>query len=821
MSLGLLSLTSSSASRVRTSLILFALAVLSTPAHGQGDWRLLDFGLETGFASAYEWPTAGSTFAFIDSLRGYYFPESELTPGSRTYYVTTDAGRTWSTTPNFVPTPQRMVDATFGISSSGWLTSNGGTSWQQIRPVLDQTFAYEGVDAIAGSTKHVAALSQPVEADSATGQIRPIGPNRLTLSTDGGVTWTSLDSMVVETIAGTNERKLELYDSTGFGDLPAPANMTDTFSVGWLQLYDMPDTNTAIVGALAFGRVNGQLQNHYYIGRLNLLQMTAAWTKLPFIGVVPTTTIMPSYVQFVTPQIGWAIQSITETIQGSPVPRFVFWRTVNGGQDWTQNAVPIWVDFGSLRFVNPRLGIALNAITTDGGVTWKQWAHPFEGGSFYASDSTHYFVANRFSLFARSTDAGRSWRRNESGAVPRALVGYDSVLVVGRSYRSILSSTDRGETWRDADLEGSVPPTMTTVWAMAIPDSVHVPKRVLGVATFISYDADTSLGVIESTDGGLTWIKKLDLAGIKSPSGSVLIDFTENAETQNTGYIATGRRLYASIDDGATWSLRDTTLFYQAIEAVDGSNIVQVNASGINTSTTSGTGWTRTQALPAARNRALGLRSFDPINVRSLFPDRQRRNVDWNLGVSTDGGNTWTMTEHAGAPLPLDGFLFWRDADTAYAVGRGATVQRSLDGGKSFTMLKDSSNEFRPLGGWIVSGIDDVNLYVAGAGDAIGLWALVAPPAAAPDDAATRLPVQMSGNVTGDRATLELALESPSRVTIDLVDVIGKTAFAESSDLAAGRHRIGLNVDELPVGMYMVRVSDGKRTTVLPLRVMR
>ena len=802
---------------VRTLSTALILLFVSNAALAQSSWRLLDLGLESGFKDAYEWPTAGSTLHFLDSLRGYYYPENELAPGVRSYYATTDGGVTWSTMPAYVPVPQRMLDATFGISSIGWLTRNGGTSWERVRPPLDPAFNYLGTSLVAAYPEYLVALSQPFETDATSGQLRPIGPGRLTTSTTGGTTWVSVDSMVVETIAGSDERKLELYDSTGFGDLPAPANMTDTFSVGWWQLYEMPDSLTAVVSSLAFGRVGGVLQNHYYLGRLNLRTMTAAWTKLPFVDVVPTTTMRPEGIQFITPTVGWAVQSVTE---GSN-QRYVYWRTTNAGLTWTQAPMPAWIDFTSLRFLSPQLGIALNAITTDGGATWKQWAHPFEGGAFFASDSTHYFVANRFSLFARSTDAGRTWKRNESGAVPRAIVAYGGDVVVGRSYRSILSSTDRGETWRDADLEGSVPPTMTTVWALAIPDSMENPKRVLGVASFIGYNADTTLGVIESTDGGLTWINQGPLAGTKAPSGSVVMEFAQAAESANTGYIATGRRLYTSVDEGKTWTITDTTLFYQAIESADAERAIQVNATGIHLTTNSGATWARTQVLPGARNRALGLQAFDRQTIRSLFPDRSKRNVQWSLASSNDGGQTWTLDSLSGAPLPLDGYAFWRDIDSVYAVGRGATMQKSLDGGRTFNHLKDSSAEFRALGGWIAAGIDERHIYVAGAGDAIGLWELIARPTSAPGEVTQSIAAHLLSNVVSDLATLELQIDSPSRISIDVVDIVGRVVIADASDLGVARHRVGLRVGGLAAGGYFVRVSDGTAVTVLPLRIAR
>lgn len=791
---------------------------LETRAQGSA-WQMLDFGLESGFRNAYEWPTAGSTLHFIDSLRGFYYPENEVSPATKTYYGTIDGGRTWSTLPAFVPVPQRMLDATFGISPTGWITRNAGAAWQRIDPPLDATFNYLGTSVIAGSTRHLLALAPPFETDATTGQLRPIGPNRLITSVNGGVTWTSVDSMVVETIAGSGERKLELYDSTGFGDLPAPANMTDTFSVGWWQLYDMPDTLSAIVGSMAYGRVDGRFENHYYLGRLNLRAMTATWTKLPFVDVTPTTTIRPPGIEFINPAVGHAVQ--TSTVNN--VTTFRLWRTINGGQSWTDNVLPTWLDLPSMRFLSPMHAVAMNGVSTDGGVTWRQWAHPFEGGLFFAADSTHFYVANRWSLFARSSDAGHTWRRNESGAVPRAIAAHGGRVVVARNYRSILSSADRGATWRDADLDGSVPPATSTVWALAMPDSAQAPDRLVGVASMITYDNDTSLAVIETSDGGLNWAVTSTLQGTKAPAGSVLIEFSQQAEAQNVGLISTGRRLYVSTDNGATWTVRDSTLFYQALEPTSATNLVQVNAPGIYRSTNVGATWTQTQTLPQARNRALGLQAFDESSLKVLFPDRTRRNVDWNVGRSIDGGATWTIEERTGAPRPLDGYAFWRDADSVYAVGRGATVLRSIDGGLSFAMLKDSSVEFSALGSWIAAGRDEQNIYIVGAGDAVGRWEFAAPPppVSVPLDATRSMAARLVGNVVADRALLEVSLAHASSVSIEVVDVIGRIVLADAAALDAGGHRIGFDVAALASGGYFVRIADDDGVTVLPMRVSR
>jgi hypothetical protein len=642
----------------------------------------------------------------------------------------------------------------------------------------------------------------------------------MTISTNGGTSWTSVDSMVVESIAGTGERKLELYDSTGFGDLPAPANMTDTFSVAWWQLYDMPDTLSAFVSSIAFGKVNGQFENHYYLGRLNLRTMVASWSELPFVDVIGSASraVRPPGIVFITPSVGYAIQTST-TAPPENITTYTMWRTTNAGATWTSTVVPSWIDFASLRFINPLLGVALNAITTDGGTTWKQWAHPFEGGMFYAPDSMHYYVANRWSLFARSEDAGHTWRRNESGAVPRAIASFGGTVVVARNYRSIMTSSDRGETWIDADLDGTMPATASTIWSVAIPDSVGAPRRILGVATLLSYDADTSLAVIASTDGGVTWAVTSTLAGIKAPSGTVLMEFSQEAETQNTGFITAGRRLYTSSDNGVTWSLRDTTLFYQSIESSGARNVVQSNATGIHSSGDAGANWIKRQTLPGARNRAIGLQAFSANEIRALYPDRTQRNLNWNLGASTDGGQTWTLTELTGAPRPLDGYAFWRDMDTVYAVGRGATFQRSGDGGHTFTLLKDSSIEFSALGSWIAAGVDERNIYVAGAGDAIGRWTFAAPPPplSSPIETGSRLPARIVS--VGDGATLELGLARATHVTIDVVDIVGRTALSDAADLDAGLHRIGIALDGLADGTYFLRVSDGASATVIPLRV--
>jgi hypothetical protein len=77
-------------------------------------------------------------------------------------------------------------------------------------------------------------------------------------------------------------------------------------------------------------------------------------------------------------------------------------------------------------------------------------------------------------------------------------------------------------------------------------------------------------------------------------------------------------------------------------------------------------------------------------------------------------------------------------------------------------------------------------------------------------------------NPAADRATLALSLGVPAEVHLALHDVLGRElAAVHAGPLAAGAHRLSLDVSKLPAGVYVWRLVAGERVESGQLTVTR
>ncbi len=764
-------------------------------------WKLLDLGVESGFTSDLEDP---STLFFRNSSVGYYDGR----------YRTTDGGQSWTPTGEPVPVPHRIVqEGGFGYSPDGHITTNGGESWSTINVKFpDQTIDNRVTDGVAYSSNYMVALYQ--EHTEIDGVPYPSGPKRLTYTLDGGVNWRFADSV--------NPFNLRLHDSSRFGKFPAPV-MTDTFSIGWLQPVGMFDSTTALVVTLAYGKVNNQLQNFYYLARLDLKTGKGEFDPIPIGDKVPPVSTLPAQIEFITPDIAYGMQS---RLQG-PTRIFVQWRSTDGGRSWDSIHAPEWVDYSTFRFITPSLGVASNAVTADSGKTWKEWAHPFETGLFYASDSTHYHVAGPFSLHAWSTDAGHTWRRNGAGAFPRSVAAAKRKAVVARDYRSILVSGNDGDSWKDVGTGPEMPDDVSAVWRVAFPDTMRTPDRVVGIANFITYDAERYMALIESTDGGQTWSEGPRFDALSGSEPTATLDFVtvtdpETSETYTAGFIGSSLGFAASTDGGKTWEIRSSAISFREVAMLDSANGVAAAPDAIYTTSDGGRTWTKRHDLPNDVDHLLALKSFVTFTenrYRALFPTGASDYMDYTVLTSTNGGAAWTPLVRTGAPRPIDAGAHWTGFDSLFAVGKGATIQYTENGGQSFMLLRDSSAAFEANGGWVVSGMDISYLYIMGVGNVGARWFIRPQTLAAPGTPVFAGSARLLTNpVIGDRAAVQLTLPRATGLTIDLVDMLGSVRRALPVEYReAGTSLETIDLGGLASGRYLLRIGTDHGSTAIPL----
>ncbi len=801
-------------------IVLSASLTLHAQVPSDESWKSLDFGLHSGFGTGLAQPVTASSFFFSDTANGYYYAAFEGQTDALHYFRTTDGGSSWNELDQYVPVPNQMLSPGFGYSPLGFTTSDGGDSWQKLEfNYPDPQVNFTVVQAAVLDTSHMAVGYRSRIADPSSGELVPTGPLRLAYTTNGGADWVSVDTLLVDTIAGTTDIRLRLYDSTGFGPFPKPDNMTDIFSIGWYQLVSMPNATTLRVIASAYGRVDGTLTTVYFQGLLNIATGVATWQRLPFEEVVPGVVLTSEGIRFPS-----ALAMIAVLREGAPSSGvYTMWKSTDGGQTWDHFQTPAWLDYASLTFTSATHAVSSNGISDDGGMTWTQWTHPFEGGRFQAIDSSHFVVANRYSLFARSTDAGTTWLRNESGGLPRSVAAYNGTVLVGRNYGSLLVSADTGATWTDVGLAGSLPRNLSTVWAFGFPDPIAGSNRVVGVASFTPRTDPQYYAVIASSDGGMTWSEGQRLPELDGAGTSIGMSFSYVEETSTRGYISSVNGLLVSNDTGRTWtSANDIAL--RTLAPVSGLHAIGATSAALFNTTDGGATWNESESLNTDANRTVGFACPDGNACRVLLPNRSDNYTSWRRGVSSDDGATWTFDDHTDAPRPLDGNGHWTSPEKIYAIGRYATVQFSGDTGSSFTLYQDSLAEFVGSRGWIATGADRWNVYVIGAGYAAGAWQHTKSiPMLVRQRQSVNVAARVVGNpVRDDLLDVELSLPPGSHATIAVVDVLGRSVVEPIVlDATGGLRRERVSVRDLPAGSYWVTLSLANGTTALPFTIVR
>lgn len=260
------------------------------------------------------------------------------------------------------------------------------------------------------------------------------------------------------------------------------------------------------------------------------------------------------------------------------------YKSLDGGASWTNTGLKASEHIGKI-VVDPRHSDTVYVTaqgplwsaggdrgvfkTTDGGKTWKQalaiseytgasdlWMDPRDSNVLYA---TSYQRARQVwglldggpeSAIWKSTDAGASWRKLESG-IPKVDLGriglavspadpdvvYAIIEATDVKDRGVYRSLDRGESWNKM---ADYLPTSPQYYQELVPD----PKKVDRV-----YSMDTFNQVTE--DGGKTW-KRLGEKNKHVDNHALWID------PANTDHFVNGNDggVYESFDHGATWAFK-------------------------------------------------------------------------------------------------------------------------------------------------------------------------------------------------------------------------------------------------------------------------
>lgn len=260
-----------------------------------------------------------------------------------------------------------------------------------------------------------------------------------------------------------------------------------------------------------------------------------------------------------------------------------------------------------------------------------------------------------------------------------------NIIYVGAPAGGIWKSTDAGSTWTPLGDELAV----MGVSSIAISAA---NSNVIYLATGDADGGDTySIGVLKSTDGGLTWAEVGNVAGN-------LRDIVVDPADEDIAYVASNGGVFKTTDGGANW----TELLsgsYRDLELKPGtaSTIYAATSDEVRYSTNSGATWTLATGIPTGSSRiALAV---TPANNAYVYLLRADGAGDYggvyrstNSGVSFSPRNTNTDVFDGSSQSWYD-MAIGASATNADVIFTGVlNVWRSTNGGTNFSALNSWSN---------------------------------------------------------------------------------------------------------------------------------
>ena len=395
---------------------------------------------------------------------------------------------------------------------------------------------------------------------------------------------------------------------------------------------------------------------------------------------------------FLNPDTGWVVGTNSIVLKTSDGGESFELQTPEGVADTT---------FYDVFFVNDTTGWVVGKKgciwkTTDGGETWQSQTSDTTSKtlySVYAVNEDTVFIGGASGTILKTVDGGNVWVNQNSGITYniKSLYAFNAnqiIAVPDKSSKNIaLYTDDGGETWNQTTV-----PTSPAAMAKGL-------KACHGNKNGTAYISAWSGGVYKSVDFGHTW-EYLALLYM-GPTNFPTIKTTDGVHVWTGG---TSGMVCYSADGGATWDTLayPTNKIISRIHAFEDALIISTPDQWF-ISTDKGETYSSYTEWTSGNFESIA--SFGDKVMAITYTSA-------DITLSDDAGATWSEVSHRTNATGNLREIIMTGPDTALFVGNDGQIGFSTDGGETWTVTADSSEYTLYTVGYLAD--MEGGMYIAG-----------------------------------------------------------------------------------------------------------
>lgn len=472
---------------------------------------------------------------------------------------------------------------------------------------------------------------------------------------------------------------------------------------------------------------------------------------------------------------------------------------------------------------------------------WLPWGTSIQSLAIHPANPDVIFLGTS-GYVLRSVDGGMNWEQAYTDRIGNAWRGrgieitlcnrivfdeqHPDTFYVGSYDVGGLRTTDGGNTFAILhNADGGY----GTIWDFAVD-----PVRSNVVFSAAGEAFGTQGSVMKSTDWGASWtnLNKLN-SGLPNALASTVILDKESSSSNRTLYAGVvGQGIYSSQDDGATWQRTNLEVDtgYRATRLVlapqHRNRLYAAGYSGLNAKSKLGVAWTDDRGL------SWGVASFDAVEDlavdhdtgdiyvarRESWDDLNQQYFEGGVFRSGDGGKTWGKVFHddfsSSVCFSADGrYLFTATNDHPFhdnSSGRG--VWMSSDKGLTWSE-QNCRLPFLAVNKIVSHPINSLVLFAGTQGNGVFKGVVSSATSSITLSQFSKLDYELEQNFPNpfNKVTsIGFSTAQESEVIVTVYDISGRQVMHRLYDrLHAGRHRIMLDLRNLPSGTYYYRLKSG------------